>query len=85
VRLANLMLLLVGFAILAHHFEESNLPHAISRLPPEGWLGGLALLARAEAADRLIDRLAVAAESSAFRTCWFDTLLCLVHCWRAEG
>jgi hypothetical protein len=50
-----------------------------------GWLGGLALLARAEAADRLIDRLAAAAESPAFRTCRFDTLLCLVHCWRAEG
>ena len=63
----------------------SYAPHAIPRLPPEGWLGGLALPARTEAADRLIDRLAVAAESSAFRTCWFDTLLCLVYCWRAEG
>jgi len=40
----------------------SYAPHAIPRLPPEGWLGGLALPARTEAADRLIDRLAVAAE-----------------------
>ena len=33
-----------------------------TQAPPEGWLGGLALPARTEAADRLIDRLAVAAE-----------------------
>ena len=70
-------LLFAGSVSYAHH--------SIPRLPPEGWLGGLALLARAEAADRLIDRLAAAAESPAFRTCRFDTLLCLVYCWRAEG
>ena len=58
VTLANLMLLLVGFAILAHHFEESDLPHAIPRLLPDGWLGGLALLALVFCLSIFLDNIA---------------------------
>ena len=60
VTLANLMLLLVGFAILAHHFEESNLPHAIPGLLPDGWLGGLALLALVFCLSIFLDNIAAA-------------------------
>jgi len=58
VTLANLMLLLVGFAILAHHFEESDLPHAIPRLLPDGRLGGLALLALVFSLSIFLDNIA---------------------------
>jgi Na+/H+ antiporter NhaD/arsenite permease-like protein len=60
VTLANLMLLLVGFAILAHHFEESNVPHAIPRLLPDGWCGGLVLLALVFCMSAFLDNIAAA-------------------------
>jgi Na+/H+ antiporter NhaD/arsenite permease-like protein len=56
--LTNLMLLLVGFSILAHHFEESNLPHAVPRLLPDGWLGGLTLLALVFGLSIFLDNIA---------------------------
>jgi Na+/H+ antiporter NhaD/arsenite permease-like protein len=58
VTLANLMMLLVGFAVLAHHFEKSNLPHAIPRFLPRGWLGGLALLAMVFGLSVFLDNIA---------------------------
>jgi len=39
VLLANLFSLLVGFALLARHFEESGVPELLPRLLPSGWLG----------------------------------------------
>ncbi len=39
VLLTNLLCLLVGFALLARHFEDSGVPEVLPRLPPEGWLG----------------------------------------------
>lgn len=45
VLLANLFLLLMGFAVLANQFERSNAPEAIPGLLPRGWTGGLCLLA----------------------------------------
>lgn len=45
VLLANLFLLLLGFAVLANQFELSNAPEAIPGLLPQGWTGGLCLLA----------------------------------------
>jgi hypothetical protein len=43
--LANLFLLLMGFAILSRHFEESRVPEEMPGLLPDDWKGGLALLA----------------------------------------
>jgi Na+/H+ antiporter NhaD/arsenite permease-like protein len=43
--LANLFLLLMGFAILSRHFEESRVPDEMPALLPDDWKGGLALLA----------------------------------------
>ncbi len=42
--LANLFLLLMGFAILSRHFENSHIPDEMPRFLPDGWQGGLALL-----------------------------------------
>jgi Na+/H+ antiporter NhaD/arsenite permease-like protein len=56
--LVNLMLLLVGFALLAHHFEESQLPHALPRVLPSSWLGGLVLLALVFCLSIFLDNIA---------------------------
>jgi hypothetical protein len=45
VTLANLLLLLLGFAVLSNQFERSHLPEAIPSRLPDGWAGGLVLLA----------------------------------------
>jgi hypothetical protein len=42
VMLANLFLLLLGFAVLANQFEQSNLPEVIPSGLPDGWLVGVA-------------------------------------------
>ena len=41
----NLLLLLVGFALLSDHFEKSNVTEALSSILPKGWQGSFTLLA----------------------------------------
>jgi Na+/H+ antiporter NhaD/arsenite permease-like protein len=60
VLLANLFALLVGFALLSRHFEESHLPHLMPRLLPDGWKGGLALLALVFVLSAFLDNIAAA-------------------------
>lgn len=60
VTLANLMLLLVGFAVLARHFELSNLPHAIPHFLPRGWTGGMLLLVFVFLLSGILDNIAAA-------------------------
>lgn len=43
--LANLLLLLLGFAVVSNQFEGSHLPEAIPSRLPDGWVGGIVLLA----------------------------------------
>src|SRR3954449_7241798 len=42
--LANLFLLLMGFAILSRHFEHSGIPDEMPAFLPNGWGGGVALV-----------------------------------------
>jgi hypothetical protein len=42
--LANLFLLLVGFALRSRHFEESKVPDEMPALLPDDWKGGFLLL-----------------------------------------
>ena len=42
--LANLLGLLLGFALLSDHFERSHIPLELPRWLPDDWKGGLALL-----------------------------------------
>jgi Na+/H+ antiporter NhaD/arsenite permease-like protein len=60
VALANLFLILLGFAILANHFEQSNLPEVIPSRVPDGWWGGVALLAFVFALSIFLDNIAAA-------------------------
>ena len=60
VMLVNLFLLLVGFALLAAHFEESGLPRAMPNWLPDGWTGALALLAIVFVLSGFLDNIAAA-------------------------
>jgi Na+/H+ antiporter NhaD/arsenite permease-like protein len=56
--LANLFLLLMGFAILSRHFENSRIPDEMPAILPNGWGGGLALLAIVFVLSSFLDNIA---------------------------
>jgi len=56
--LANLFLLLMGFAILSRHFEKSRIPDEMPAFLPNGWSGGLALLAIVFVLSSFLDNIA---------------------------
>jgi len=58
--LVNLFLLLVGFALLAAHFEESGLPKAMPNYLPDDWTGALALLVIVFVVSGFLDNIAAA-------------------------
>ena len=58
--LANLFLLLMGFAILSRHFEKSRIPDEMPAFLPDGWRGGLALLAIVFVLSSFLDNIAAA-------------------------
>jgi Na+/H+ antiporter NhaD/arsenite permease-like protein len=58
--LTNLFLLLMGFAILSRHFEKSRVPDAMPAFLPDGWPGGLALLAIVFVLSSFLDNIAAA-------------------------
>jgi Na+/H+ antiporter NhaD/arsenite permease-like protein len=60
VTLANLFLLLIGFAVLSRHFEDSKAPEAMPRILPDNWLGPLALLALIFILSSFLDNIAAA-------------------------
>ncbi len=58
--LVNLLLLLVGFALLANHFEESKVPAILPRFLPDDWKGALILLALVFVLSAFLDNIAAA-------------------------
>jgi len=58
--LTNLLLLLLGFAILSNQFEKSNLPEAIPSRLPGGWVGGVVLLGLVFFLSIFLDNIAAA-------------------------
>jgi len=58
--LANLLGLLLGFALLARHFEDSGAPALLPRFLPDNWLGGLALLGLIFVLSSFLDNIAAA-------------------------
>lgn len=58
--LLNLLGLLFGFAILAKHFEESNIPEILPNFLPEGWKGGFVLLTLICILSSFLDNIAAA-------------------------
>jgi Na+/H+ antiporter NhaD/arsenite permease-like protein len=58
--LTNLLGLLLGFALLSNHFEESQVPAALPRFLPDDWKGGLALLFMIFVLSSFLDNIAAA-------------------------
>jgi len=58
--LANLFLLLTGFALLSRHFEDSAIPDAMPALLPDDWKGGVVLLAIVFVLSSFLDNIAAA-------------------------
>lgn len=58
--LANLLCLLVGFAVLARHFEDSRVPEALPRILPDDWKGGFILLVLIFVLSGFLDNIAAA-------------------------
>ena len=58
--LANLFALLVGFALLSRHFEESQVPRLLPRVLPDDWKGGVVLLAMVFVLSAFLDNIAAA-------------------------
>jgi Na+/H+ antiporter NhaD/arsenite permease-like protein len=58
--LANLFLLLTGFALLSRHFEESRIPDEMPALLPDDWKGGLVLLVLVFVLSIFLDNIAAA-------------------------
>jgi Na+/H+ antiporter NhaD/arsenite permease-like protein len=58
--LANLFLLLMGFALLSRHFELSRVPDAMPAYLPDDWKGGVALLVIVFILSGFLDNIAAA-------------------------
>jgi Na+/H+ antiporter NhaD/arsenite permease-like protein len=58
VEVANLGLLLLGFALLSRHFEESKLPDLAPDILPDDWTGGLVLLVLVFVLSAFLDNIA---------------------------
>ena len=58
--LLNLLGLLLGFALLAKHFEESRVPDILPRFLPDGWQGGFVLLVLVFVLSSFLDNIAAA-------------------------
>ncbi|MGE0850241.1 MAG: citrate transporter [Hyphomicrobiaceae bacterium] len=58
--LANLFLLLMGFALLSRHFEKSKLPDIMPKFLPDDWKGAFALLVAVAVLSSFLDNIAAA-------------------------
>ena len=60
VLLANLLGLLLGFALLSKHFEASRVPAILPRFLPDDWKGGFVLLVMIFVLSSFLDNIAAA-------------------------
>ncbi len=58
--LSNLFLLLMGFALLSRHFEQSAIPDQMPAFLPDDWKGGLVLLVMVFVLSSFLDNIAAA-------------------------
>ena len=58
--LANLLGLLLGFALLSNHFERSRVPEILPRFLPDDWKGGFLLLVMVFVLSSFLDNIAAA-------------------------
>lgn len=60
VTLANLFGLLMGFALLARHFEKSHVPVILPKYLPDDWKGGFVMLVMVFVLSSFLDNIAAA-------------------------
>ena len=60
VTVANLLGLLLGFALLSRHFEESQVPAILPRFLPDDWKGGFVMLLLVFVLSSFLDNIAAA-------------------------
>ena len=60
VTVANLFGLLLGFALLSKHFEESHVPALLPRFLPDDWKGGFVMLILVFVLSSFLDNIAAA-------------------------
>jgi Na+/H+ antiporter NhaD/arsenite permease-like protein len=60
VPITNLLLLLIGFEVLANQFERSNISDHLPNRLPDDWTGGVALLAIVFVLSAFLDNIAAA-------------------------
>lgn len=60
VMLTNLFMLLMGFALLSRHFEQSGLPDEMPHWLPDDWKGGVVLLFLVFVISSFLDNIAAA-------------------------
>ncbi len=60
VLLINLLMLLLGFSLLAKHFEDSGVPAVLPRFLPDDWKGCFVLLALVFVLSSFLDNIAAA-------------------------
>lgn len=58
--LANLLGLLLGFALLSNHFEKSRIPEVLPRFLPDDWKGAFVLLVMIFVLSSFLDNIAAA-------------------------
>jgi Na+/H+ antiporter NhaD/arsenite permease-like protein len=58
--LANLLCLLMGFALLSRHFEKSQVPMVLPKYLPHDWKGGFILLVMVWVLSSFLDNIAAA-------------------------
>ena len=58
--LANLLGLLLGFALLSNHFERSHVPNVLPRFLPDDWKGAFILLVMVFVLSSFLDNIAAA-------------------------
>ncbi|MBM3280144.1 MAG: citrate transporter [Candidatus Handelsmanbacteria bacterium] len=75
--LLNLLGLLLGFAVLAKHFEESQVPQILPRFLPDGLKGGFALLALVFVLSSFLDNIAAAIIGGAVALAVFNGRVCV--------
>ncbi len=58
--LTNLLGLLLGFALLSNHFEQSKVPNVLPHFLPDDWKGGFLLLVMVFVLSSFLDNIAAA-------------------------
>jgi Na+/H+ antiporter NhaD/arsenite permease-like protein len=72
VTLANLLGLLLGFALVADHFEKSRVPDLLPHLLPDDWKGGFLLLVGVFVISSFLDNIAAAMIGGAMAAVLFE-------------